>query len=214
MRARAGGQRGYTVAEVVMAVSVLGLGAMGVIGMQKATLYNNTNARNLATANAIAQAWMERLRADSLAWTDANHIPNLVTATEWLQAVGNGPGTTGWITPATSNFPAAQPAGIPVADIMGTDLFAASPMPPAFCTEIRLTRFDNGLGGPLPAYTRLIRAEVRVGWLRNNQTVTCPLPAGWDQPGCTPPQLCAPGDYGSVYLVSAVSENQAPNASP
>ena len=195
-----------------MAISVLGLGAMAVIGIQKVTSYNNTNARNLATANAIGQAWMERLRADSLAWTEANGTagPGSLAATQWLQlpVVGRAPTENDWFTPTVSILGGNQPAGAYSADIMGADLFAGDPMTPAFCTQVRLTRFNNSAGAALASYYRLIRAEVRVFWARNNEAVACPVGAtDWDQPAQA-------GTYGSVYLVSALSENQAPNAVP
>jgi hypothetical protein len=196
----------------MMAITVLGLGAAGVIGMQKATLFANTNSRNLATANGIAQAWMERLRADSLAW---NGPADLTTDTQWLQGASNTPAVeTGWFTPASSTLASNQPAGVPIADMMGADLFPGdTSMAPVFCTQIRLTRFNNNLNAAaLTSYFRLIRAEVRVVWQRDNQAINCAtLPAGFDQRGCAYPNKCAPGDYGIVYLVSAVSQNQAPD---
>ena len=42
--------RGYTVIELLMALTVLALGASGVVAMQRVTLESNRYAKNLAIA--------------------------------------------------------------------------------------------------------------------------------------------------------------------
>ena len=72
---------GYTVVEVMMAMAVLSIGATGVIAMQKTALLGNLRARNLATASAIASAWVERLRIDGVRWTIDGAGVNTIAAT-------------------------------------------------------------------------------------------------------------------------------------
>jgi prepilin-type N-terminal cleavage/methylation domain-containing protein len=194
---------GYTVVEVMMALAVLTLGATGVVAMQKATIISNNHARNLVTANAIAQSWMERLRTDALSWNEPALVPDLGD-TQWLKLANNGPAIpTGWFSPSASTLKGSQPAGTAFGDLMGADQFAGDTMATAFCTQIRLTRFANNTAVALGSYYRMIRAEVRVYWSRSGQPLDCavPPPVGFD---------AEIGKYGFVYIVSAVLENPAP----
>ena len=142
----------------MMALSVLSIGATGVIAMQKTTLIGNVNARNLATANAIATGWIERLRVDGLRWSQQPNGLSTISSTAWLSAVNDGDYPTvsspegTWFVPTANGL-----AGVEVgADVRGMDVAAAADQ--GFCTAIRLTQL-------LP---NLIRAEVRVYWLRNS----------------------------------------------
>jgi type IV pilus assembly protein PilV len=199
-------RRGYTVVEVMMALAVLTLGASGVIAMQKATLISNTNARNLVTANSIAQGWIERLRVDALAWNEPNHTSDFLTETQWLQHANNAATPTAWFYPDTvAPGVTTQPLGTPTSDVMGADRWNGDPTASAFCTQIRLNRLQNAaVAGSLPAFYRVVRIEVRVFWERAGRPIDCTaaLPADFD---------VQVGRYGSVYLVSAVLENAAPD---
>lgn len=194
-----GRRRGFSVVEVMLALAVLTAGAAGVIAMQKATLISNTAARNLVTANGIAQSWMERMRVDALAWNNPGGIPDLNTDTIWLR---NPPGTqalgTGWVAPATSTV-TGFPSGAPLEDVMGADIFSGDPSTPGFCTQVRLTQFSSNPN--LWALARMIRVEVRVYWDMTGRAVNCSaaLPTDYTL-----------GRYGFVYLVSSVLENNSP----
>ncbi len=156
MRARAHRRRtlGYTVVEVMMALAILSIGATGVIAMQKAALIGNIRARNLATANFLAQGWIERLRLDGLRWR-AIEGSNLTTIadTAFLKVVGTA--TEGeWFAPDLSD-PAALPGWAQGTDLRGVDEPNAAGQ--VFCPELRITEL-------VPS--QVIRAEVRVYWLR------------------------------------------------
>jgi prepilin-type N-terminal cleavage/methylation domain-containing protein len=134
---------GYTVIEVMMALAVLSIGATGVIAMQKATLIGNVRARNLATANAVASAWIERLRVDGLRWKVIDGQSTL-TDTRWLQTAG------AWFPPTAVSAEDISPQ----ADVLGRDTFTTADA--AYCTHLRLTQITDNT----------MRAEVRVFWLR------------------------------------------------
>lgn len=179
--------RGYTVVEVMMALTVLAIGSTGVIAMQKTTLLGNTNARNLATATAVATTWAERLRTDGMQWTSTNGVSNLA-ATRWLSGAIPSPAVALWFSPVEmATF------GSPRADILGADIYAAETEAQAFCTELRLTSF------PVPAGTspHLIRAEIRVFWSRDGDPVACD----------TPNVETLYGRYGFVYVTTAIHQN-------
>jgi type IV pilus assembly protein PilV len=202
-------RRGYTVVEVMMALVVLTLGTVGVIAMQRAVAMGNTNARNLATANAIAESWVERLRTDAQSWNDQGSTPDIAGDTGWLKdAVTASPTNgSGWIaTPPVVAYGANTPAGTYEADIMGADLMLAADkakFATAYCTQYRLTRFSNSpTTGALADYYRIVRIEVRVIWDRLTQQIDCTaLPSGWDS------QI---GRYGTVYVVASALQNKAP----
>lgn len=200
--------RGYTVIEVMMALAVLTLGAAGVIAMQKSTLISNTNARNLVTANSLAQSWMERMRVDALSWNEPAGTPD-IGDTKWLQKLG-----AGWFTPDVTAA-AVAPVGSPQADIMGADVYGADTAATSFCTQARLTRFTTNpatcaatalnAGDPqLCSLYRMIRVEIRVYWDKTGRVLDCSqaLP-----PDYSDGQLAR---YGFVYLISAVLENNSP----
>lgn len=196
--------RGYTVIEVMMALAVLTLSAAGVIAMQKATLIANTNARNLATANAIAQAWMERIRTDAHSWNEQGGVPD-ITDTRWLTLASTAPpvGGSGWFAPTLAGA-LASPIGSPAADVMGAELYPGdnAALVPAFCTQVRLTRFAANKASALAVLYKTVRVEVRVVWDRLGQPMDCnALPVTWE---------VDVGRWGSVYLVSAALENPAP----
>jgi prepilin-type N-terminal cleavage/methylation domain-containing protein len=190
-------RRGYTVVEVIMAIAVLTLGAAGVISMQKATLIANMSARNLVTATDVAQGWIERLRVDALAWNEPGGTLDL-SQTQWLAVATTA--TSVWFAPTANNL-GSQPSGAPQADVMGADIFVGDPSLPAFCPQIRLTRFADPTNTKFADLYRMIRIEVRVYWDKTGRPLDCtaPLPTTYEL-----------ARYGFVYLVSSVLENNSP----
>jgi type IV pilus assembly protein PilV len=160
----------------MMALAILGIGAVGLAAIQKTTIIGNSSARNLVTANAVASTWVERLRTDALRWGSTGAIGS----TDWLKNAS--PGLGAWHPP-----PLTTGVGSPSADIMGADLFAAGPQAQAFCTHLRLTRL----------YPTMVRAEVRVFWNKQGGPVAC------DQ---TIPQVEADARYGFVYLTTSIPQ--------
>jgi prepilin-type N-terminal cleavage/methylation domain-containing protein len=161
-------QRGYTAVELMMAISVFGIGVAGIISMEKVTSVANQHAKNLAIATHIAQSWLDTLSTDAVMWNhpragDATVNTDLGQTT-WLQFV-----TTKADTSANWFFPpyAAGPIAFgPAFDALGNPVDpVANPGAIAFCSHLRLSWLyvpdSNGNG--------LIRAEVRVFWLRDGQ---------------------------------------------
>ena len=88
-RARGRGRRGYTVIEVMIALTLLAVGTSGVIAMQKVTAIANRDARCLVVATQIARSWIERLRADATQWNhpSAIDVNSDLADTRWLKSV-------------------------------------------------------------------------------------------------------------------------------
>ena len=146
----------YTVMEVMMSLGVLSVGATGVIALQKATVIGNLRARDLATASAINTTWIERLRVDGVAWKGQLNGTSSINSTLWLKEVGaDFPTISGnegqWIVPASVDDYSAE------ANVHGKDIVTTTAgNNVGFCSNIRLTQLTPSL----------IRAEVRVFWLR------------------------------------------------
>lgn len=194
--------RGYTIAEVMISLALLGIGASGVVALQKATQIGNTSARTITTANAVAQSWVDRLRADAIQWNNAS---DLKTETKWLKnADASAPA---WFNPEASPFGANTLVGSPSADILGADVFSGDLAEPAFCTKVRLTLLKIF---PNPAVTtesssQIIRAEIRVFWERAGGPIRLK--------DCSP--IPEPGEdgsarYGFVTMTTAVVQNFSP----
>jgi prepilin-type N-terminal cleavage/methylation domain-containing protein len=186
--------RGYTIAEVMISLAVLGIGASGVVAMQKATQIANTSARNLVTANAIAQSWAERLRAEALQW---NSAADRARQTRWLRnADADAPA---WFNPQEAAVnTAGGPAGAPSADVLGADVFTGDTAQPAFCTKVRLTVLKI----PDATRSRIIRAEIRVFWERAGAPVVCTANPEPGEEGSS--------RFGFVTLTTAVMQNVLP----
>lgn len=149
-------KRGSTVVEVLMAISVLAVGASGVIALQKVSTVANRNARNLEIANEIARTWVERLQSDAMLW---NHPSSLnavddINDTYWIAGNVQEPSASEWFRPDKGNIHGVH-------DVFWRDDTSDNRDGP-YCANIRLTWLREQ---PDPG---LIRAEVRVYWLREN----------------------------------------------
>jgi prepilin-type N-terminal cleavage/methylation domain-containing protein len=178
--------RGYTMFEVMMALAVLTVGAAGVIALQKTTQIANTNARNLATANAIALSWAERLQMDAAQWNNPNGAPDLGD-TRWLNMVTVNAGV--WFSPTP-----VAPTASNRADVLGADLFPGDNAPAGFCTHVRLSNL----------YPGLLRAEIRTVWIRSGRAIDCSVQPNTIDADQTLPK---PIGYGAVYITTAILNN-------
>lgn len=197
-------RRGYTIIELLMAVSVLAIGISGIIALQKVTSVANRQAKDLAIATHIAQTWQERLNADAARWNHPSPVRagtrDIATDTVWLRLVETSPGA--WIQPA---FDAVLAQG-PAFDALGNQVnHVVNPRQAKFCTHIRLSwlyaddspRIGNGL----------VRAEVRVFWLRPNGRESL-VPNGICDPTTAANILGQQtNDFHFVYATSAIRQN-------
>jgi type IV pilus assembly protein PilV len=185
---------GYTIVELMMSLSVLAIGAAGIIAMQKVTLASNQYAKNLAVANAIALAWADALAADASTWNGATEI----STTNWLTLVSNG---LVWQRPG---FVAARefgPGFSPLGDPVNTDTNAGLAR---YCTDLRLGWMKQPTTG-----AGLIRAEIRVFWKRENAVTNGPLPANICDSTNLPASQSNPAiaqGYHFVFLTTAISQ--------
>jgi prepilin-type N-terminal cleavage/methylation domain-containing protein len=159
---RSGPRRGYTIVELMMAIAVLAIGVTGIISMQKVTMVANSHARDLAVANQIAGAWLDHLATDAMYWNRPSRAGEATNRdqTKWL---GDGNVTGAWFQPAYDDGDGSMLFG-PAFDALGNPLPASEVAQAVYCTHVRLSWLFNENGAM--AGNGLIRAEVRVFWLR------------------------------------------------
>jgi type IV pilus assembly protein PilV len=192
-------QRGYTVIEVMIALTLLAVGASGVIAMQKVTAIANRDAKTLVVANQVARTWMERLRADATQWNHPSPIDPAsdLNDTRWLKNV-NGI----WFRPTD------DVVGSPSADALGNDVRDTDLASAIFCTNVRLTWLYGSAAASNPPF--LMRAEVRVYWLRAGGGGNVEAGKTICDAGVDITKVGAAVDrYHFVYLTSAIAQNMA-----
>ena len=138
-------QQGFTLIEVMMAMSVMVVGALGIMAMQQASTRGNMNARQLTTGTEVTQLWLERVRRDAMGW----NVPDSVVGVAGTQFLRNLPaaGTVDWFTPAGAAL--GETAAV---DYFGNEVPLAQGR---FCTHLRMVWLDPG---------RLARVDVRTWW--------------------------------------------------
>jgi hypothetical protein len=156
---------GYTVVELMMAISVFGIGVAGIISMEKVTSASNQHAKNLAIATHIAESWLDELKADANMWNHPSpgYGYSDLGDTAWLNSVVTNANAGSWFLPTYNAGLAFGPAF----DALGNPINTANGLASmAFCAQLRLSY----LYPPNPSSGNgLIRAEVRVFWLRDGQ---------------------------------------------
>jgi hypothetical protein len=143
---------GYTAVEVLMSLAVLAVGVVGIIATEKVTLAANVHAKNLAIATHIGQSWLGMLETDATLWGSNGSL----APTTWLEQGENIPT---WFRPTYNTVIGFGPAF----DAIGNPLLQQNEEDAKFCVDLRLaTLTANNNGGGL------VRAEVRVVWLRED----------------------------------------------
>ena len=200
MRLRA---RGYTMVELMMALGILAIGVSGIIAMHKVTVAANQHAKNLAVASHIAQAWQEQLAADAARWNhpSAKKGSSDLADTTWLKEVGN---KFEWKQPKYDETLKFGPAF----DALGNVVPAGSEADAHYCTHVRFSWLYSDSAPTLG--NGLIRAEVRVFWLREGEgTVDGKAVCDPDSPAKDVGIGEAVEHYHFVYKTSAIRQNTA-----
>jgi len=201
-RATAGKIRGYTSVEVLIAMTLLAIGAAGVIGMQRVTIQGSEDARRFDMATNIANEWLSRLQKDASFWrTQPDRLlPDDMgfNSTVWLKNID--------LCAAGLFCTIPMPTGStveglsPAFDVFGRDVVDGQAY---YCVQYRLTWIASPGTAP---YTRplrpsaIMRTDVRVWWnrLEKNPIGTCNTPP--------PEAIPANAPYHVVYASTALRE--------
>ncbi len=171
---------GFTLLEVMIAVAIMTVGAVGLIGMQTTATKANREARELAVAQTIARTWMERLRREALRWNvgSATAAAALPTLPPMLTVVQPENGVAAW----QATGPTSVASDSPNFSFTGAEL-AVGDAAVFFCADYRLQWVNPG---------QTMRADVLIFWPRN---------AGLMPADCTPPGgIDADPTYKKFYL--------------
>jgi hypothetical protein len=180
-----------------MALAVLAVGISGIIALQKVTVVSNQHAKNLAIATRIADAWVGQLVADAAAWNGPSPLDlrSDLNQTVWISQVASSGGL--WLQPAYNSTRLFGPAF----DALGNPVDPqAEPLQVSFCTHLRLSWLYPDTDG-----SGVIRAEIRVFWLRDGE----PTADGqaFCSPGGNPVQIGqSVTGYHFVYQTTAISQ--------
>ncbi len=159
---------GFTVVEVMVSLGVMTVGAMAIMAMQQQTTRANVHARELTTATAIAQTWIERLKIDAVRWNATSNQQSDLAGTTYLSRiwVTNGKGVFTGIPqqPGLLNAPGALNSN--AFDYYGNELDWRQPTTQGrvvYCAGYRLSWIYPG---------RVLRTDVRVWWSREGSGAT------------------------------------------
>jgi hypothetical protein len=147
--------RAYSAVEVMMAMGLLGLGAVGVVASMKTVMVGSVGVRDFDTATNLAQTWLERVRADATAWIATTTFGNAL-----LLARGSDGNA---FLPSMAYGSVSVQAG---ADLRGSDLVATDANT-KFCSAVRLRCLA---GGAPTALCVSVVATVAVFWPRGGST--------------------------------------------
>ena len=213
--------QGFTLIEVMVAISLMGVGAMGLVSLLRHTARGSRSARQMDIATQIAESWLERLKVDALEWElpadggalqvqtsdnttrDVAVETQLLVNTQWLKEVSDHDGATGEYQPLPINTAVDTGSGPDISnafDELGRDI-AAGNGDHAFCSSFRLSWVH---------WPRAMRADVRVWWPRAGRGInpaTDPFNTCADD-NLTPAQLT---DYHTVYLSTVLSATRVKN---
>ena len=194
--------RGYTVVEVLLAMTVLIIGASGVMSMQKAAILGNLDARKTDVAANIGRMWMERIQKDAMSWTLPS--PSYGGPSNFGNAPLLGYVGTGWVVPISASYLPAASGTAPISpgfDVLGRDIPSVAGLSAAvFCVHLRETWLANNVNNVSDS---LMRVEIRVVWPRG-------FAYGKAPPLCSAGSTVTPPDpqlYSTLYMVTAVRAN-------
>ncbi len=134
---------GFTLIEVMMALAILTVGAVGILSMQSASTRGNINGRRMSVGTQRSSVWIERLRRDALFWQIAGDPVGAAPQSQYLPRVGGD-----WFVPVSIDPLETAAANWTGQDLAGTQL-------PQYCTHVRLS-------WAIP--NQSIRADVRTYW--------------------------------------------------
>ena len=151
---------GFTLIEVMVAVSIMTVGAMGIMALQQAATRGNIEAREMTMATQLTRQWIERVRTDAVRWNGTS-LPTSLATTSYLKQLPNAGGTTNWFTPT----PLATSGESYAFDYFGRDATTAAQQK-HYCTNLRMTWLVMGATA---------RIEARTFWHRRSNGTSATL---------------------------------------
>lgn len=163
-RSRSGSGRGFTLVELLLVVVFTAIGFIGLVHLQINTIKAVSTARNISEATNLAEHVIETIRVEALEWTFPGSILLAQSSSFPLLSVAGTPtqgGGSGWIRtmlPTSTDKKVGSMGYFETRD-PGIHNELDPEVNPRFCVHYRLVWL-------IPDY--LLRADVRVLWLRNH----------------------------------------------
>jgi len=197
-------ERGYTAVEVMMSMTLLLVGAVGVMAMQRAAVQGNTDAREMDVASSIARGWLERAERDSALWTPSTVAASPPANLQYAPIIAEGVVTNAagtWFVPKARLIAAGSQNDIESAgfDILGQDMDDLTATGLRYCVNLRVT--------PLTTDQTLMRVEARVFWPRNLTVAPDANYCNQAPPAALDTDITK---YHFVYAATAVRQNAQP----
>lgn len=170
---------GYTMVEVMMGLSILAIGSVSIMGLQKFAAMGTLTSRHITSASAVSAGVLEAMNAESLSWVDNTPTSGEVDRMPWLGSAlvaANGTNQGLWARPTTiaplppdvaGTFNAFTLEGVAQdADSVGA--------PTAYCTHVRATWLgrQNELGPGTADDAGAVRVDVRTFWARSGRDIS------------------------------------------
>jgi prepilin-type N-terminal cleavage/methylation domain-containing protein len=187
-------RRGFTLVEVMMAISVMTVGAVALFSMQSITAEGARRSRRLTTATEINRFWIERVKLEAVRWG-----PSASLAITWLDVIPAANGASSdWFLPESRG--AGDTLVTAASDWYGAPMdipSGAGVAPAPYCTSLRWTRMATGTD-------EVARLDVRTWWHRPNRAAGVTIAGcGVGQPAVTA-SLANIGDFGAVYSSTVI----------
>ncbi len=168
-------QAGFTLLEVMIALAIMTFGAVGLMSLQQASTRGNMNARMMSTGVEINRRWLERVRADALAWTNNRTAVDRQDTLYLNDAIAPVAGSD-WYAPPNS------PRGFAGADWYGRDSNVddcdvagdAACRPIRYCTHLRVEWIVTNSVARVDARTFWYRAGSANGAQGSDRTLIPP----------------------------------------
>ena len=156
-------QQGFTLIEVMIAIGIMTVGSLGILSMHHAVSRANREARQMNTAIAITERWIERVERDALLWTaEGLNTPEL-QSTRYLEEIAGDASQTNWFRPDPADLDSSY--GF---DFFGDDTRVGTDI--VYCVNLRLSWLDQGSS---------VRVDVRTYWLRTGHLIANPEHGNW-----------------------------------
>ncbi|MCA9580184.1 MAG: prepilin-type N-terminal cleavage/methylation domain-containing protein [Myxococcales bacterium] len=150
--------RGYTLIEVMMAIGIMTVGAVGLMSLQTAATMANLESHHISIATQSTRSWLERLKRDGLNWVELgpDGLTNNSANLQYLDSVSTLPATAAgsWVslTPTSTAESWAF-------DFRGYDTRTSADI--VYCSNVRLVWTLN---------QNALRADVRTWWHRYSRS--------------------------------------------
>lgn len=152
---------GFTIIEVLVASLILGIGLVGILGMQSSASLTNRGAYDRHTAMTLAETTLERMKRDGIGWTRTSQP----SSGSWLLGAMND-GDGNWAQPPVPTGATAQPTynDMMLPNVRNADIPASrsamAEKNSRFCIEYSIQWVVPG---------EMARTDVRVSWARNRE---------------------------------------------